>query len=87
MDIPESVRSDLTVAAAAAGAALLLTLALELVTARSIGLLPRTAPLFVYFAYAFTRKGGPYTSLDTPRNWALLAAGVAVAVFLFVLGR
>ncbi|QLG62403.1 hypothetical protein [Halorarum salinum] len=84
MDL-DSVREDLLVAGVAAGGAVGLTLALELLADVSVPFWLEAAPLGVYFAYLFTRKGGPYGPYDTVRNWALLAAMVALAAAAYAL--
>jgi hypothetical protein len=78
MDL-ESARDDLYVAAVASGSAVAATLLLVAFDADA-SLLVRSLPLFVYFLYLFTRKGGPYTDYDTPRNWAVLSVASAVGV-------
>ncbi|WP_313695310.1 hypothetical protein [Halorarum halobium] len=84
MDL-ESVREDLLVAGAAAGSAVAMTLVLELGANVAVSFPLRASPLVVYFAYLFTRKGGPYGSFDTARNWAVLALVVAVAAGAYAL--
>lgn len=81
-----SVRADLLVAATATLAAFAATGVVELLFGVELSLLAYSTPLFVYFLYAFTRKGGPYASFDTPRVWAGLAvvAGVAVVGYAVV---
>ena len=74
----DSVRDDLLVAGVAAACAVGLTLSLVVVGGVAVPLPLRTAPLAVYFAYLFSRKGGPYGSVDTPRNWAVLTVLVTI---------
>ncbi|WP_348609129.1 hypothetical protein [Halobaculum rarum] len=78
MDLSDA-REDLAVAAAAALGALALTLGLDFLGGVSVSTPARLAPVVVYFAYLFTRKGGPYGSFDTPRNWTVLVVVVTVA--------
>lgn len=78
MDLSDA-REDLGVAAAAALGAVALTVGLDLIAGVPVSTPARVAPLVVYFAYLFTRKGGPYGSFDTPRNWAVLVVVVTVA--------
>ncbi|MXR40906.1 hypothetical protein GRX01_06075 [Halobaculum sp. WSA2] len=77
MDLSDA-REDLGVAAAAALGALALTLGVDLLAGVPVSTPVRLAPVVVYFAYLFTRKGGPYGSLDTPRNWTVLVVVVTV---------
>ena len=82
----DSVRDDLLVAGVAAGCAVALTVTLVVVAHVAVPVWLRAAPIVVYFAYLFSRKGGPYGSFDTPRNWAALTVAVtllaaALAVF------
>jgi hypothetical protein len=65
---------DVLVAAAAATCTVVLTLTVEFGFGGSLTALERLAPLSVYFAYLFSRRGSPHGPLDTPRNWAVLAA-------------
>lgn len=78
MDLSDA-RQDLGVAAAAALGAVALTVGLDLLGGVAVPTPARVAPLVVYFAYVFTRKGGPYSSFDTPRNWTVLVVVVTVA--------
>jgi len=71
---------DALVAAGAGGATVAVALASSVAPTLSVETLPTLAPLGVYAVYLFSRKGGPYGSLDTPRNWALAAVVVAVVV-------
>lgn len=75
-------RADAAVAAVAGGTTIVLALLSAFVAGFTVGTLPTLVPLGVYAAYVFTRKGGPYGSVDTPHNWAalaLLSGGVVVA--------
>ncbi|OYR80336.1 hypothetical protein DJ71_15095 [Halorubrum sp. E3] len=45
-----------------------------------VSTVPTLAPLLVYAGYLFSRKGGPYGSLDRPRNWAATAVLVGSIV-------
>ncbi len=78
----ERARGDLLVAASAAGATIVLAVVSRGIEAVTLGTLPTLAPLGVYLAYLFSRKGGPYGTMDTPRNWAVAAilAGLLVGV-------
>lgn len=82
MDL-ESTKEDTLVAGAAAGTAVAVTVVTELLLNLDAPLWLRALPLIVYLLYLFSRKGGPYGSLDTPRTWSLAAVAsglVAVAV-------
>ena len=76
----ERAREDVVVAASAGLSTVAVALTSNLVSGVTVGTLPSLAPLAVYVAYLFTRKGGPYGSIDTPRNWAVLAVAVGVVV-------
>jgi hypothetical protein len=76
----ERAREDVVVAASAGLSTAAVALLSSLVSGITVGSLPSLAPLAVYFAYLFTRKGGPYGPIDTPRNWAALAVAVGVVV-------
>lgn len=78
----ERAREDLVVAASAGATTIAIAVLSSVVGVVSVGTLPTLAPLAVYAVYLFSRKGGPYGSLDEPRNWALAAllTGVAVVV-------
>ena len=78
----ERAREDVLVAAAAGVTTVAVAVLSSLVSGVAVGTLPALAPLAVYFVYLFTRKGGPYGSLDTPHNWAGLAVAVGVAVIV-----
>lgn len=78
----ERAREDVLVAAAAGIATIAVAVLSSLVSGIAVGTLPALAPLAVYVAYLFTRKGGPYGSIDAPRNWALLAIVVGLVVLL-----
>ncbi|MFC6785903.1 hypothetical protein [Halobaculum halobium] len=78
MDLSDA-REDLAVAGAAAVGAIALTLGLDLIAGIPVSTPARIAPVVVYFAYLFTRKGGPYGSFDTPRTWTILVVAVTVA--------
>ncbi|QLG26951.1 hypothetical protein HUG10_05080 [Halorarum halophilum] len=81
----ESVRDDLLVAGVAAACAVTLTLSLELLANVSVSVWLHSTPLAVYFAYLFSRKGGPYGPLDTAQNWAVLAVAVTVVAGAYAL--
>ena len=76
----ERAREDVLVAASAGLSTVVVALLSRFVSGVAVGTLPALAPLAVYLAYLFTRKGGPYGSIDTPRNWAVLAVAVGVVV-------
>jgi len=78
----ERAREDVLVAASAGATTVALALLSGVAGVVDVGTLPTLAPLAVYAAYLFSRKGGPYGSLDRPRNWALaaIAAGTLVLV-------
>lgn len=73
------VSDDLLVAVVAAVGALVLAVGLDALAGVPTSTPVRLAPIVAYFAYLFTRKGGPYAAVDTPRNWAILVALVTVA--------
>ncbi|MEZ3114354.1 hypothetical protein RYH80_00235 [Halobaculum sp. MBLA0147] len=79
----ESAKRDLVVAAAAAATAVLVTVVTEVVLGLGVSILLRAVPLYVYFLYRFTRKGGPYASIDTHRTWAVLAAVSGLAIVAY----
>lgn len=74
----ERAREDLVVAGAAAGTTVVVVLLARIGTIAPPGTIRTLASLFVYFAYLFSRKGGPYGSWDVARNWAALAVLVGV---------
>ncbi|SMO78823.1 hypothetical protein [Halorubrum cibi] len=76
----ERAREDVLVAAGAGLSTVAVAVLSSLVSAVSVGTLPSLAPLSVYVAYLFTRKGGPYGSIDAARNWAVLAVVVGIVV-------
>ncbi|UIO98858.1 hypothetical protein Hbl1158_09960 [Halobaculum sp. CBA1158] len=77
MDLAD-VREDLIVAGTAALGAVVLAVGVDLLAGIPVSTPARLAPLVVYFAYLFTRKGGPYAAVDTPRNWTVLVVLVTV---------
>ena len=79
MDI-DRARGDVVVAAGAGGTTIAVAVISSVVAGVSIGAFPSVAPLLVYAAYMFSRKGGPYGSWDRPRNWAVAAVAVGVVV-------
>lgn len=78
----ERAREDLLVAVTGASATILLTIGSNLIPAVSAGTAESLAPLGVYAAYRFSRKGGPYGDLDTARNWAILTGVVGVVALV-----
>ena len=71
---------DVMVATAAAISTVVLTLTLEFAFDGSLTTLERLAPLSVYFAYLFSRRGAPRGPFDTPRNWVVLTAVVTTGI-------
>ncbi len=80
-----SVRADLLVSAAATLAAFVAAGIVEGVLNTELSLIAYATPLYVYFLYAFTRKGGPYASFDTPGAWAGVAGLTGLAVVGYAL--
>lgn len=78
----ERAREDAAVAASAGATTIALALLSDVAGVVEIATLPTLAPLAVYAAYLFSRKGGPYGSFDRPRNWAIAAVGVGIAVIV-----
>ncbi|ELZ40063.1 hypothetical protein C463_16212 [Halorubrum californiense DSM 19288] len=76
----ERAREDALVAGIAGAATVAIALLSSLTGVVSVATLPTLAPLAVYALYLFSRKGGPYGSFDTARNWAVAAAVVGVVV-------
>ncbi|WP_144920200.1 hypothetical protein [Halorubrum salsamenti] len=76
----ERARDDLVVAASAGGTTIAIALLSGVAGLVDVPTLPTLAPLVVYAGYLFSRKGGPYGSLDRPRNWAAIAVLVGVIV-------
>ena len=75
-------REDLLVAASAGVTTVALAVASSAVATVTVGTIPALAPIAVYLAYLFSRKGGPYGAWDVPRNWALAAVGVGGIVLV-----
>ncbi|WP_096391102.1 hypothetical protein [Halopenitus persicus] len=75
----ENAREDVIVAAAAAVSTIAVAVIGRVIPVADPGTVPSLAPIGVYLVYLFTRKGGPYTALDTVRNWSLLAIASALA--------
>ncbi len=78
----ERARDDVIVAATAAGTTIAIALLSGVSGTVEVATLPRVAPIAVYAVYRFSRKGGPYGSLDRPRNWALAALLTGVVVIV-----
>lgn len=76
----ERAREDLVVAASAGATTVAIAVLSGVANVVEVGTLPTLAPLAVYAVYLFSRKGGPYGSLDDPRNWAVAAALVGALV-------
>jgi len=82
MDVPD----DVTVAAAAAVSTVATALVVSFAVPGDVGVFVEIAPLYVYFAYLFTRQAALPDRFDTVRVWAALSglAGVAVVVYAAV---
>jgi hypothetical protein len=78
----ERAREDAIVAASAGGTTIAIALLSGVAGVVNVATLPTLAPLAVYAAYLFSRKGGPYGSLDTPRNWAIAAVVVGGVILV-----
>lgn len=76
----ERARDDLVVAASAGGATIAVALLSGVAGVVDVSSLPTLAPLGIYAGYLFSRKGGPYGSLDRSQNWAAAAVLVGVIV-------
>ncbi|KDS92291.1 hypothetical protein FK85_08895 [Halorubrum saccharovorum] len=76
----ERARDDLVVAASAGATTITVALLSGVAGVVDVPTLPTLAPLAIYAGYLFSRKGGPYGSLDRPRNWAAGAVLVGVIV-------
>ena len=83
----ERAREDAVVAAGAGGTTVTVALLSDVAGVVDVATLPTLAPLAVYAAYLFSRKGGPYGDFDTPRNWVLAAvfSGLVVVALSAVL--
>ncbi|WP_129115693.1 hypothetical protein [Halegenticoccus tardaugens] len=77
------ITDDLLVAGVAAGCTIALTAALKYGLGLDASLVARLAPLYVYFLYVFSRKGGPYGRYDTPAAWSVLLVAVTAGTALF----
>jgi hypothetical protein len=78
MDVPD----DVTVAAAAAVSTVVTALAVSFAVPGDVSVFVEIAPLYVYFAYLFTRRASLPDWFDTVRLWVALsglAAAVAIA--------
>ncbi|MFD1571539.1 hypothetical protein [Halorubrum laminariae] len=78
----ERAREDVVVAASAGATTIALALFSGVAGVVDLATLPTLAPLAVYAAYLFSRKGGPYGSIDRPRTWAIAAAAVGAVVLV-----
>lgn len=76
----ERARDDLVVAASAGSATIVIALLSGVAGVLNVSTLPTLAPARRLRGYLFSRKGGPYGSLDRPRNWATAAVLVGVLV-------
>ena len=78
----ERAREDALVAGVAGATTIAIALLSSFTAIASVATLPTLAPLAVYALYLFSRKGGPYGTLDTARNWAVAAALVGVVILV-----
>ena len=76
----ESVRTDLVVAAAAAGSTVVLVIAFAVALPTEPGFYLQSAPLSVYFVYILIHRKLP-DSVDQPASWAGLAMIAAIVAF------
>jgi len=76
----ESVRTDLGVAAAAAGSTVALAIAFAVALPTEPDFYLQAAPLSVYFVYVFAHRKLP-DSVDQPATWSGLAVAAAVGAF------
>ena len=76
----DRARSDLVVAVAAVATTISIAVLSSVTSVVAVGQLPSVAPIGVYAAYLFSRKGGPYSAFDTTRNWAIATVLVGVLV-------
>lgn len=83
----ERARSEVVVAAGAGGTTVAIAVISSVIAGVSVDAFPSVAPLLVYAAYMFSRKGGPYGSWDRPRNWAAAAVVVGVVVLAVAAAR
>jgi len=75
-------RSDLVVAGVAAACTVALSLLLELGFGGDAAMLPRLAPLAVYFVYLFTKKT-PLSSVG-PVGWSGATVAVTLATLAYL---
>lgn len=80
----EDARSDLLVAAVAAGCLVGLTLTNRFILGSSPGILVELVPLYLYTGYLFTRNAAPVVGIDTPRNWARILVLATLLTFGWV---
>jgi hypothetical protein len=76
----ERAWGDLVVAASAGATTVAVALLSDVAGVVDVATFPTLAPITVYALYLFSRKGGPYGSLDEPRNWAVATALAGVVV-------
>ena len=76
----ERAREDALVAGVAGATTVAVALLSSFTAVASVATLPTLTPLAVYALYLFSRKGGPYGTYDTARNWAVAAALAGVTV-------
>lgn len=79
----ESIRTDITIAGAAAGLTIVLSLLFEYGLGLDVGFIPQVTPLGVYFLYTVTHRQLP-DGVDTVGMWVGLAILVAVATVVVV---
>jgi hypothetical protein len=79
MDVPD----DVTVAAAAAVSTVVTALAAAVAVPGDVSVFVEIAPLYVYFAYLFTRRASLPDRFDTVRIWAGLSALAAVGAIAY----
>ncbi|MFB6129765.1 MAG: hypothetical protein ABEJ28_02980 [Salinigranum sp.] len=79
----ENSRGDLLVAAVSGGGAVALTYGVKYGFGRSIPVVARLVPLFVYVVYLVVNRLPGERSIDDARLWGAIA--VAVTAFTFVL--
>jgi hypothetical protein len=79
MDVPD----DVTVAAAAAVSTVATALVVSFAVPGDVGVFVEIAPLYVYFAYLFTRRAALPEWFDAARTWAALSALTGVAAIAY----
>jgi hypothetical protein len=79
MELPDDVLVAAAAALSTVGAALVVGPILQ----ADVSVFVELAPLYVYFAYLFTRRASLPAALDTARTWAALSAVVALGVIVY----